>query len=142
MLEWIESWSIWIASISLLMFIGSLWLVSWLLIRLPHDYFLKERFQVPQLRSPTSTFFYFARHAVGLILILMGLVMIITPGQGILTILLGITLIEFPGKDSLVRWILQRESLRKTINWLRQKAHKPPLIFERNQSAAERHESP
>ena len=44
-------------------------------------------------------------------LILLGLVMLVLPGQGILTVLIGLTFLDFPGKRRLEIWIVQRPSI-------------------------------
>ena len=52
-------------------------------------------------------------------MILAGLVMLITPGQGVLSILLGLALVDVPGKRTLERKIFQRPPVLKLVNRLR-----------------------
>ena len=62
-------------------------------------------------------------------LVLLGLAMLILPGQGILTILIGLTLLDFPGKRRLEIWIVQRPSIRRVINRVRKRVGRSPLIL-------------
>ncbi len=62
-------------------------------------------------------------------LILLGLVMLVLPGQGILTVLIGLTFLDFPGKRRLEIWIVQRPSIRQMIDRVRKKAGRSRLIL-------------
>jgi hypothetical protein len=53
--------------------------------------------------------------------------MLITPGQGVVSILMGLFLMEFPGKNTLELKFINHDQTFKTLNWLRNKAGKPPL---------------
>src|SRR5262249_7875578 len=55
------------------------------------------------------------------------------PGPGLLLILLGVTLVDFPGKRRLKRWLLSHQAVLNTINRLRQRYGKPPLLVERRE---------
>ena len=65
---------------------------------------------------------------VGLGLIISGIAMLVLPGQGLLTILIGISLMEFPGKRRLERSLIRRKPIYQTINWIRQKAGREPIV--------------
>ena len=45
---------------------------------------------------------FIARNVVGAIVVLAGLIMLVTPGQGILTIIAGLAIMDFPGRDRLL----------------------------------------
>jgi hypothetical protein len=62
-------------------------------------------------------------------LVLLGLAMLVLPGQGILTILIGLTFLDFPGKRRLEIWVVQRPSIRQGLNRVRKRARRPPLIL-------------
>ena len=62
-------------------------------------------------------------------LVLLGLTMLVLPGQGILTILIGLTFLDFPGKRRLEIWIVQRPSIRRGLDRVRKKAGRPRLIL-------------
>jgi len=57
-----------------------------------------------------------------------GIIMLVLPGQGIFTILIGIMLLNFPGKYRLERWIVARRPVLRSINWLRRRAGRAPLV--------------
>jgi hypothetical protein len=73
---------------------------------------------------------------LALVLVVLGVAMLVLPGQGILAILLGVMLGDFPGKLRLQQWILARPNVMKTLNWLRRKFKKPPLEKPRAKLAA------
>jgi len=62
-------------------------------------------------------------------LVLLGLTMLVLPGQGILTILIGLTFLDFPGKRRLEIWIVQRPSIRGGLDRVRKTAGRPRLIL-------------
>jgi hypothetical protein len=115
----------------LITFTGSLGLVSFILVKLPADYFCSHydrqiwSGRAPALRIAAAI----GKNLLGIILILAGIVMTLpgVPGQGLLTILLGIMLVDFPGKDRLERKLLHRPAVRNSIDKLRARFGKPPL---------------
>ena len=62
-------------------------------------------------------------------LVLLGLTMLVLPGQGILTILIGLTFLDFTGKRRLEIWIVQRPSIRGGLDRVRKTAGRPRLIL-------------
>ncbi len=67
-----------------------------------------------------------AKNILGGLLVVMGVVMLFTPGQGLLTILIGLLLLNFPGKYRLERWLVLRPGVLRGLNWLRQRrGHRP-----------------
>lgn len=74
---------------------------------------------------------------LGSFLVLAGVVMLFTPGQGVLTLLLGLSLVDFPGKRTLERRIVQRPTVLKLVNHMRAKADRPPLQFTVQRMSAE-----
>ena len=62
-------------------------------------------------------------------LVLLGITMLVLPGQGILTILIGLTFLDFPGKRRLEIWIVQRPSIRGGLDRVRKTAGRPRLIL-------------
>ncbi len=76
------------------------------------------------------------KNMLAVVLVVLGVAMLVLPGQGILAILLGVMLGDFPGKLRLQQWILARPNVMKTLNWLRRKFKKPPLEKPRAKLAA------
>ncbi|TWT57298.1 putative transmembrane protein (PGPGW) [Thalassoglobus neptunius] len=129
LLAWLQNWGGWVAAGSLLVFVLSLWGVSWLILNLPPDYFLRERPRWGHAHPVVHLIILILRNLIGGVLVISGVAMLVLPGQGILTILLGISLMSFPGKKRLTDWILRRKSLQKTMNWIRKSRGRPPLQF-------------
>ena len=118
----------------LVTFAISLLIVSFIMVRIPADYFRKDhRRDLWSDKHPAVRFLgVFAKNVLGLVLVALGIVMSIpgVPGQGILTILLGIMLLDFPGKRDLEHKLVSRPRVLKAINKLRHKFGKPALILE------------
>src|SRR5882762_7118445 len=98
----------------------SLAIVSFIVVRIPPDYFHKDRpRELWSDRHPAIRFMgTFAKNALGVVLVVIGILMSIpgVPGQGILTILLGIMLLDFPGKRTLEYKFVSRPPVLKAIN--------------------------
>ena len=135
MLDWIplDETTVWyLAVFSVVSFIGTLALVPILVVRIPADYFAGEkrhRWEPWAHDHPVIRWsLLIAKNLLGYIFIVLGIAMLVLPGQGVLTILIGIVFINFPGKYRLERWVVMRDPVLKTINRLRQRAGHPPLI--------------
>jgi hypothetical protein len=120
----------WLGGVSLAVFLVTPIAVGWTLIKLPRDYFAKERRRPldswkerPALRYTLLA----GKNLLGAVLVIAGLVMLVVPGQGVLTIVGGLVLMDFPGKFRLERWIVERPSVWRSINWLRRRAGREPM---------------
>jgi Putative transmembrane protein (PGPGW) len=67
------------------------------------------------------------RNALGALLVVLGLLMLVLPGQGLITLLVGVLLLDFPGKQRLVRGLLGRPKVLEVVNKLRARHGSPPL---------------
>jgi hypothetical protein len=112
---------LWLASISFGVFVISILALPLIIVRLPVDFFIHPS-SVPVRLSPLRLALKILKNALGLFLLLIGTVMLFTPGQGILTILLGISLMDFPGKHRLQGRIVRSPRVHRSLNWLRQRA--------------------
>lgn len=70
-----------------------------------------------------------AKTLLGFCLLISGIIMLVLPGQGLLTIVVGLSLLPFPGKNKLEKYLLARQSVRSSLNWIRVKAKKEPFEF-------------
>jgi UPF0716 family protein affecting phage T7 exclusion len=70
------------------------------------------------------------KNLIGVLLIIAGIVMVVTPGPGGLTILLGLIMMDIPGKRPLEAKLIQRPAVLSAINKLRSRYNKPPLIMD------------
>jgi hypothetical protein len=67
------------------------------------------------------------------VLLIAGIIMLVTPGQGIISILLGLFLMEFPGKRKLELKLINHEPTFKHLIGYEAKPIKTHLIDEREQ---------
>ncbi len=108
--------------LSVAMFVGTLLAVPWLVVRLPPDYFVR-----PHRRRTLPA--QVLRNALGVALVLLGILLLVLPGQGILTVLLGLSIVDLPFKRRLLERILHQRKVAEGIQSLRRKAGKPPLAL-------------
>jgi hypothetical protein len=121
----------WLAGASVAAFVGSLIAVPWLVVRIPADYFVRgERHRLPWAdRHPlVRALLHVGKNLAGCLFIVAGLAMLVLPGQGLLTIVIGVLLLDFPGKRELERRIVARPAILRSINWLRKRGGRPPLV--------------
>ena len=104
-----------------------------ILVRLPPDYFaVGSVHNFPKSRR--GMLFWVGvvlRNVLGVVLVILGLVLSLPglPGQGLLTCIAGILLLDFPGKRALLLKLFSRPLLMRTINRLRVKFSRPPLLI-------------
>ena len=118
----------WTAIASTALFLITLLIVPVIVIRIPYDYFVKHA--EPELpKTPLKVAQLVLRNLFGVIFLIIGIAMLVLPGPGLLTILLGISLLDFPAKRKAQARIVHLRSVSRTINWIRRRAHQPPLEF-------------
>lgn len=134
-----QQWLTWLGAISAVTFVGTLALVPILVARIPSDYFTRARRNPATRRLPQAVRLPLLalKNLLGLLLLLMGIAMLVLPGQGILTMIIGLMLMNFPGKFRLECWLVGRPAVLKSINWLRARRHRPPIT-----PPPDRHEPP
>ncbi|HKY41915.1 MAG TPA: hypothetical protein VJM50_02385 [Pyrinomonadaceae bacterium] len=114
-------------------FLINLGIVSVILVKLPADHFSKNRKTKfwhgsrPLLNAAKVI----GKNIAGVFLVVLGIVLSLpgVPGQGLLTILLGIMLLDFPGRERLEQKLLSKPTIVNTINRLRGRFGKPPLVL-------------
>ncbi len=105
--------------------VGTLALIAltpWLLLQLPPDHFVRPR-------RDDGTARRLARLAMGVVLLVLGLAMLVLPGQGVLTMLVGVSLLGLPIERSLARFVLRRPGIALALNKLRARAGRAPFVF-------------
>ena len=120
----------WAGAASLLALLCTIVAVPWLVTRLPPDYFARERrFVWRELATEPvlAVAVGLLKNLLGVLLLVLGLVMLVTPGQGVLTVLAGLLLMNFPGKYQLERWLVLRPGVLRGLNWLRGRQNQPPF---------------
>ncbi|MEM9255844.1 MAG: PGPGW domain-containing protein [Pseudomonadota bacterium] len=121
---------LWSSAISLAILLLTLVAVPWIVARLPSDYFASpHRHTLPKsARHPLLlAVFTMLKNVVGFLLLLLGLIMLVTPGQGLLTILTGVLLMNFPGKYELECYVVAKPGVLKALNWLRARGGHAPF---------------
>lgn len=122
----------WTVGIALVAFLLSLSIGLFVVVVLPADYFV---------RGPSQSGFWHSHPAVRLallvtknllggMLVLLGFVMALplVPGPGLLFMLVGLGLVDFPGKRALERRLLRLPGVLASVNRLRARFGKPPMI--------------
>lgn len=105
--------------------VASLIALPVLLVRIPSDHFV-----APPKAVRIGSWLWFGRIAkniLGAVLLLLGIVMLVLPGQGVLTVIGALVLLDFPGKRRLERWLLLRPKVLGSLNRLRARAGRPPF---------------
>lgn len=132
-MEMLETWQqplLWASGLSLLLAVFTVLAVPWVVTLLPKDYFAREERRAWRPVAGETVFgplIVLFKNLLGLLLILLGLIMLVTPGQGVLTLLIGLLLMDFPGKYRVERWLVLRPGVFRGLNWLRQKRGCPPF---------------
>ena len=136
MLDWIRTHQtilLWLAVVSVFTLALSAILIPWMVVRIPRDYFTRGRHHAlpwsdrhPIVRLALIV----GKNLLGVFFVLIGIAMLVLPGQGILTIIAGIMLLDFPGRHRLVCWIVGRHAVLTSLNWVRRRAGRPELIVD------------
>lgn len=111
--------------ISVVLFVVTLLAVPLIVVRIPADYFTRPPRTGPW--DAKGIFWFALKNLAGLVLLVMGIIMLVTPGQGVITILLGLSLMSIPGKKKVLLAIIRRKSVYSWISKVRAKAGQPPL---------------
>ena len=111
---------------SVVLFVLGIVGVPFFLARLPADYLSREE---PPTTGPWRFLLRVAKNLLGALLIVLGVLMLVLPGQGLLTLLVGLLLVDFPGKRRIVRRILGAPRVLAVVNALRRRWNRPPLVI-------------
>jgi len=119
------------SGLSLITLLATVLALPWVLLRLPRDYFTHDQRSPLHTTSPRYSMAGLAlgavRNTLGLLLVVLGLIMLVTPGQGLLTLMAGLMLMNFPGKYHLERALARSPGVLRGINWVRRRAGAPPM---------------
>jgi hypothetical protein len=100
-------------------------------VRLPADFFVRPKTQI-RSRGLLSFTWFVAKNALGVLVFFAGAVMALplVPGPGVLFMLVGMALVDFPGKRVIERRLLHERHLLSSVNRVRARFGKVPLITE------------
>lgn len=110
---------------SLLLCLGSIVVVSWSVCRLPADYLVTGQ-AWPRVHGWKRAG-RVLRNLLALVVLLVGVLLLVLPGQGLLTILAGCLLMDAPGKRRMELRLMQRPRVLAALNRLRGRRGRPPL---------------
>ncbi len=109
-----------------IMFVFSILIIPVFIARLPSTYFIESLGNQKKLSLPLKAL----RFALGTLLILAGIIMLFTPGQGIISILIGLMLLPILSTKKVVRRLLtNNKMIQNTLNIIRRKRNKAPFEF-------------
>ncbi len=91
-------------------------------IQLPTDHWVNRQDQ-----NKHNLFIVLARNLVASIIILIGAIFLVTPGQGLLFIFSGVSLGVFPGKEKIIQKLIRVKNIQKALDRTRQSFQKPPF---------------
>jgi hypothetical protein len=120
----------WATGLSLVGLVAMLIGIPWVVARLPQDYFNQPHREVWRFSANEPWYALVLgglKNVLGALLLLLGVIMLVTPGQGLLTLLVGLLLMNFPGKYQLERWLVGRPGVLAALDWLRQRKGEPPF---------------
>ena len=112
--------------------------IPWLIVKMPADYFSHPKRYNWLDRKPAMVRIplRILKNILSIALVIFGVIMFLTPASGLFPILFGVVLADFPGKLKLQRWILCRNSIRNSMNWLRRKFRRKPVEMPSKRLAA------
>lgn len=108
--------------------------IALVMVKIPENYFSShyERDFMPGSTWLVRWGAVILKNILGVFLVALGIVLSLpgVPGQGFLTIFLGIIMLDIPGKRPWEAKIIKRPSILSTINNLRARYNKPPLLLD------------
>ena len=127
---------VWLAGLSFLTFVASLGIAFAFVLYMPTDYLTPQsgspehRTKTTKLARPrwASLILVVLRNFIGLLCLVAGIIMLVTPGQGLLFILIGLALSDLPGKKRLMSLVLARPKVINSLNRIRVRHGKQPLL--------------
>lgn len=122
--EWLALVTLVSAAGVVLGIVGVSRLVAWL----PSDYFMAIAGpeKAPKLLNRKVRVI---KNLAGMVLVFLGIVMLVVPGQGLLTLFLGLAVMEFPGKKKVILYLIRLKTIQRSLNWIRRKKRRPSFVF-------------
>lgn len=116
-----------LVSVSAILLVATVVAAPRVISRLPSNYLL-QRLERSSTQGIWFSLTSVSRALLGFLVILLGLIMLITPGPGVIMLLLGISIAEFPGRNRLLVYLATRPNVLSSLNWMRKRHGKPPFI--------------
>ncbi|MFT5895431.1 MAG: hypothetical protein ACI8VW_002306 [bacterium] len=131
LLIWLSEYTLFFstaAGASILLMIVSVAATPWFVASLPSDY-LQPKILDSRPMNLFGVLILTFRNIVGFAFVILGLILMVTPGPGLVVLLAGISLAEFPGKQRLLISIAVQPNVFKSLNWMRTRRGKTPFEF-------------
>ena len=122
---------IWLAALSVVLFIGTLIAIPFILVRLSADYFdLRVPRPWMQNHHPVLRVVgHLVKNVIGTVFLFAGFLMLFLPGQGVLTMLIGVSMLDFPGKRKLEAKLISQPAVLSVVNSMRKRRGRPPFVL-------------
>ncbi len=115
---------------SVVSIIATIILLPGFIASLPADFFtrcMSQECQSGNKKNASTLIRLILRNLLGILLLFSGILMLFLPGQGVLTIFISLIFLSFPGKNKVILFIVSKDKIRQTLNWLRSKKHREPF---------------
>jgi hypothetical protein len=122
----------WAVGVSIATFVLSALLLPIAIGALPAEYFVGDHAPRPawtQRHVRTWRLVQILKNAAGAALLLIGLAMLVLPGQGILTLLAALVLLDLPKKRALEQKIVRQPAIHRALNWIRTRRGHQPFVL-------------
>jgi hypothetical protein len=119
------AWTL-VSALSLALALGGILALPRVVSRLPIDWFVRQPapFAARLRASPARLV---ARNVLGGILMVLGALMLVLPGQGVLTLLVGVLLTDLPVRRPVIGWVARRRTLVRALQRVRAWSDAPPF---------------
>lgn len=117
-------WLFWFVTLTFISAALSALAIWWVMRDLPSDYFCSE---TAHSRRRTLVE-WITSNIAGLGVLLIGVILLFSPGQGILLILCGLIMLDIPGKHRWERKVAARPKVLAGLNWFRRKVNREPFL--------------
>ena len=119
-----------IGFVSLALFLLSIFLLRYVILKLPEDYFLRLK-SIPQnqAKSFKGVVSKALKNLFGILLVICGVILLFIPGQGLVTIVMGLCLSDLPFLKKWKEKFIFSNKIKIALNWLRSKKRVKPFIF-------------
>lgn len=112
------------------MLLGSALLGGLIVLYLPPKYFCQPRSVWRDAHPAIYWAVVIAKNLLGIVAIVLGIAMLVLPGQGLLTILIGLMLLSIPGKRQFAARVIKRSRMLDSVNRWRVRFGRQPLELE------------
>jgi len=129
MRDWLALHAWQLTALSALLFVVGLAVGAMLIVRMPEDYFVRERGSYAGGASTVRLLRRVARNSLALLLAFVGVLLSLpmVPGPGLLMVLVALSIADFPGKRRLELFILRNPLVLRPANALRALCRRRPL---------------